>query len=306
MNGFAADDPLMQASVLGSNASAGLCLQRRDAQPRAAAPASARGPAQGCALRRAALQPAGPAAHPDPHPHLPPCPCCCPSLPPAIRTLQVSRALVGLIVVAAFPVNHVPARSTALDLLGRHGDGAYAAETLAFCRCLLAGLARGVHARSQGAARRPPGTLPDLPHPPLPRWPCLLQRGHGHRAVGVRPGHHVPAGECSAVGCGAGGLPVGVAAWGGWRSSHQGRRRQEGQPASGMARHPPACLPGAPCAACRLAARRPQCSSSASRVPCCSRQRASRLMRSLQAATAAARGGAAGWRRRARRWGRCA
>lgn len=68
---------------------------------------------------------------------------------------QVARALVGLIVVAAFPVNHVPARSAALDLLfppsapqhpGSSGSGsgsidgeleppaaAYTAETLVFC-----------------------------------------------------------------------------------------------------------------------------------------------------------------------------
>lgn len=35
--------------------------------------------------------------------------------------------------MAAFPVNHVPARSTALDLVGSHSPGAYAAETVAFC-----------------------------------------------------------------------------------------------------------------------------------------------------------------------------
>lgn len=58
---------------------------------------------------------------------------------------QFARAAVGAIVVAAFPVNHVPARSTALDLAARlaggterdraamQSDGAYAAETLLFC-----------------------------------------------------------------------------------------------------------------------------------------------------------------------------
>lgn len=47
--------------------------------------------------------------------------------------------MVGLMVVAAFPVNHVPARSTILGL-ARHVTGArelpgsaYTLETLAFC-----------------------------------------------------------------------------------------------------------------------------------------------------------------------------
>ncbi len=38
----------------------------------------------------------------------------------ALDCTQAARAMVGLIVIAAFPVNHVPARSTILEFVSHH------------------------------------------------------------------------------------------------------------------------------------------------------------------------------------------